>query len=172
MAWLIQATFMATFSITEWSYSCGQQGEGTTLSPQSPRPRNVTALKAPRAPGQIGLGERSGRDQREGQPLPQAPLGSPSSRASPASSPAACGGGRGGGRGAPNLSCPAFWPGLGFLLPLRRLATPEPVPTWEITCTNALSMAKSESSDHHWGNNRCSRPAFNDNQFSLWLFAK
>lgn len=83
----------AMFSITGWCCSCGQQGEGSTLLPQRPRPRNVTALKAPRAPGQIGLGERSERDQREGQPLPQAPPGSPGSPASPASSPAACGDG-------------------------------------------------------------------------------
>lgn len=95
MAWLIQATFMAT--IIGWCCSCGQKGEGTTLPPQSLRPRNITTLKAPRAPGRIGLGDRSERDQRKGQPLLQAPLGSPSSRATPASSPATCGGGHGGG---------------------------------------------------------------------------
>lgn len=74
MAWLIQATFMAT--IIGWCCSCGQKGEGTTLPPQSLRPRNITTLKAPRAPGRIGLGDRSERDQRKGQPLlpgPQLP---------------------------------------------------------------------------------------------------
>lgn len=65
---------------------------------------------------------------------------------------------------------------LSFMLVLCWLAMLEPISTWEITskrlCTNALGLAKSKFSDHHWGDDRCSWPAFNGNRFSPWLFVK
>lgn len=88
------------------------------------------------------------------------------------SSTAACGGWDGGGRrGHPSfvlasVSCFFYtdWP--------HRSPFPWGKLHHKCLCTDALGIAKSESSNHHWGDNQRSRLAFNGNQLSLWLFAK
>lgn len=59
------------------------------------------------------------------------------------------------GRRGHDLGGPGLLPGLGFQPVLHCLAALEPVSVLEVTSqrvhTDTLSMAKSESSNHHWG---------------------
>ena len=157
LVWLVPATSSAEFPIFRGSALWPAEQEARRPL-WSPRPRRVASQ---------GLRQHPGRkDSEKGVALPQ-DRGVPTSQARP-----------------PVLSCCLWGMGWGAWAPLLGRALSFPAPTLtsgarlhrgitpQRCLHDALSIAGSEASGHHWGHSRCSCPALSDRQFSPWLFAK